>query len=178
MSVYFVFLHWRLQYHGGTNFGRTASGLFVATSYDYDAPIDEYGTFQYHTNFKSSLFCKLRIKWHMMIKKDEWLFRATSDVSHSKSAALNMTACLFRTWIQLFIYVVVNLLGLLNEPKWGHLRDLHKAIKQCEPAMVSTYPTVIWLGKNHEVNWFQLVDNISNFIGVITSYFLNLTMLP
>ena len=33
------------QYHGGTNFGRTAGGPFVATSYDYDAPIDEYGEF-------------------------------------------------------------------------------------------------------------------------------------
>lgn len=31
-----------LQYHGGTNFGRTA-GRFIATSYDYDAPLDEYG---------------------------------------------------------------------------------------------------------------------------------------
>jgi len=31
------------QYHGGTNFGRTAGGPFVTTSYDYDAPIDEYG---------------------------------------------------------------------------------------------------------------------------------------
>ncbi|KAG6432902.1 hypothetical protein SASPL_104492 [Salvia splendens] len=31
------------MYHGGTNFGRTAGGPFVTTSYDYDAPIDEYG---------------------------------------------------------------------------------------------------------------------------------------
>nr|GMC58905.1 beta-galactosidase-like [Ipomoea batatas] len=30
------------MYHGGTNFGRTA-GRFIATSYDYDAPLDEYG---------------------------------------------------------------------------------------------------------------------------------------
>ncbi|KAH6779078.1 beta galactosidase 1 [Perilla frutescens var. hirtella] len=75
------------MYHGGTNFGRSASGLFVATSYDYDAPIDEY--------------------------------------------------------------------GLLNEPKWGHLRDLHKAIKQCEPALVSSYPTVTWPGKNQEVHVFR-----------------------
>ncbi|KAG8044138.1 hypothetical protein GUJ93_ZPchr0044g38095 [Zizania palustris] len=30
-------------YHGGTNFGRTAGGPFITTSYDYDAPIDEYG---------------------------------------------------------------------------------------------------------------------------------------
>ncbi|KAL3532612.1 hypothetical protein ACH5RR_006133 [Cinchona calisaya] len=75
------------MYHGGTNFGRTASGLFVTTTYDYDAPIDEY--------------------------------------------------------------------GLLNEPKWGHLRDLHKAINQCEPALVSTYPTVIWYGKNQEAHVFK-----------------------
>ncbi|XP_047315226.1 beta-galactosidase 10-like [Impatiens glandulifera] len=31
------------MYHGGTNFGRTSGGPFVTTSYDYDAPIDEYG---------------------------------------------------------------------------------------------------------------------------------------
>lgn len=30
------------RYHGGTNFGRTA-GAGIATSYDYDAPLDEYG---------------------------------------------------------------------------------------------------------------------------------------
>ena len=34
-----------LQYFGGTNFGRTAGGPLVATSYDYDAPLDEYGNF-------------------------------------------------------------------------------------------------------------------------------------
>lgn len=31
------------KYHGGTNFGRTTGGPFITTSYDYDAPIDEYG---------------------------------------------------------------------------------------------------------------------------------------
>ncbi|XP_019463931.1 PREDICTED: beta-galactosidase-like [Lupinus angustifolius] len=75
------------MYHGGTNFGRTSGGLFIATSYDYDAPLDEY--------------------------------------------------------------------GLLNEPKWGHLRDLHKAIKLCEPALVSVDPTVTWPGKNLEVHVFK-----------------------
>lgn len=75
------------MYHGGTNFGRTAGGLFVATSYDYDAPIDEY--------------------------------------------------------------------GLLNQPKWGHLKELHRAIKLSEPALVSTYPTVTWPGKNLEVHEFK-----------------------
>ncbi|XP_068655771.1 beta-galactosidase 15-like [Aristolochia californica] len=31
------------MYHGGTNFGRTAGGLYISTSYDYGAPLDEYG---------------------------------------------------------------------------------------------------------------------------------------
>ncbi|GLT47820.1 hypothetical protein SLA2020_214820 [Shorea laevis] len=75
------------MYHGGTNFGRTAGGPFIAASYDYDAPIDEY--------------------------------------------------------------------GLLREPKYGHLRDLHKAIKLCEPALVSADPTVTSLGNNQEAHVFK-----------------------
>ncbi|KAK4481130.1 hypothetical protein RD792_012007 [Penstemon davidsonii] len=31
------------MYHGGTNFGRVAGGPYITTSYDYDAPLDEYG---------------------------------------------------------------------------------------------------------------------------------------
>ncbi|OMO67301.1 hypothetical protein CCACVL1_20626 [Corchorus capsularis] len=75
------------MYHGGTNFGRTAGGPFIATSYDYDAPLDEY--------------------------------------------------------------------GLPREPKWGHLRDLHKAIKLSEAALVSADPTVTKLGSNQEAHVFR-----------------------
>ncbi|MED6216475.1 hypothetical protein PIB30_008174 [Stylosanthes scabra] len=75
------------MYHGGTNFERTSGGPFITTSYDYDAPIDEY--------------------------------------------------------------------GLINEPKWGHLRDLHKAIKLCEPALISVDPKVTSLGKNLEAHVFK-----------------------
>ncbi|KAF9680473.1 hypothetical protein SADUNF_Sadunf06G0124700 [Salix dunnii] len=75
------------MYHGGTNFGRTAGGPFIATSYDYDAPIDEF--------------------------------------------------------------------GLPREPKWGHLRDLHKAIKLCEPVLVSVDPIVTSLGSNQEAHVFK-----------------------
>ena len=49
-ALYFCFLNldhyinaFYVQYHGGTNFGRTTGGPFITTSYDYDAPIDEYG---------------------------------------------------------------------------------------------------------------------------------------
>ncbi|KAL2333822.1 hypothetical protein Fmac_015035 [Flemingia macrophylla] len=76
------------MYFGGTNFGRTAGGPLQITSYDYDAPIDEY--------------------------------------------------------------------GLLHEPKWGHLKDLHAALKLCEPALVATdSPTYINLGPKQEAHVYQ-----------------------
>ncbi|KAK7280700.1 hypothetical protein RJT34_25767 [Clitoria ternatea] len=75
------------MYHGGTNFGRSAGGPFITTSYDYDAPIDEY--------------------------------------------------------------------GLVREPKYGHLKDLHKAIKQCEHALVSSDPTVTSLGTYEQAHVFS-----------------------
>ncbi|KAK4853290.1 hypothetical protein QYF36_006657 [Acer negundo] len=84
------------MYHGGTNFGRTAGGPFIATSYDYDAPIDEF--------------------------------------------------------------------GLIREPKWGHLRDLHKAIKLCEPALVSADPTVSSLGNNQEAHVFRSSSGCAAFL--------------
>jgi hypothetical protein len=73
------------QYFGGTNFARTSGGPFITTSYDYDAPIDEY--------------------------------------------------------------------GLIRQPKWGHLKELHAAIKLCEPALTAIQgdPTYIWLGSQQEV---------------------------
>lgn len=43
------------QYHGGTNFGRTAGGPFIATSYDYDAPLDEFGMCFYRSYRMSSV---------------------------------------------------------------------------------------------------------------------------
>ncbi|KAF7127826.1 hypothetical protein RHSIM_Rhsim11G0181100 [Rhododendron simsii] len=76
------------MYQGGTNFGRTAGGPFITTSYDYDAPIDEY--------------------------------------------------------------------GLIRQPKYGHLKELHRAIKLCERALVSAEPTVTMLG-NYEQAFEQLV---------------------
>jgi hypothetical protein len=48
-----------------------------------------------------------------------------------------------------------SLPGLPREPKWGHLRDLHKAIKLCEAALVSTDPTVTSLGNNQDVRFFS-----------------------
>ncbi|KAF2324627.1 hypothetical protein GH714_015730 [Hevea brasiliensis] len=75
------------MYHGGTNFGRSAGGPFITTSYDYDAPIDEY--------------------------------------------------------------------GLIREPKYGHLKELHRAIKLCERALVSSDPRVTSLGTYQQAHVFS-----------------------
>ncbi|KAK6141946.1 hypothetical protein DH2020_024319 [Rehmannia glutinosa] len=75
------------MYHGGTNFGRTSGGPFITTSYDYDAPIDEY--------------------------------------------------------------------GLVRQPKWGHLKDVHKAVKLCEESMVATDPKTSSLGSNLEATVYK-----------------------
>lgn len=46
--------------------------------------------------------------------------------------------------------------GLLRQPKWGHLKDLHRAIKLCEPALISGDPTVMSLGNSQEVGYCSL----------------------
>lgn len=40
---------------------------------------------------------------------------------------------------------------MVRQPKWGHLKDVHKAIKLCEKAMLATDPTYTSLGSNLEV---------------------------
>ncbi|KAL2520473.1 Beta-galactosidase 3 [Forsythia ovata] len=75
------------MYHGGTNFGRSAGGPFITTSYDYDAPLDEY--------------------------------------------------------------------GLVRQPKYGHLKELHRSIKLCEQALVAADPTVTSLGSLQQAHVYS-----------------------
>nr|KYP43674.1 Beta-galactosidase 3 [Cajanus cajan] len=44
------------MYLGGTNFGRSAGGPFITTSYDYDASIDEYGLIREVVIFQAHVF--------------------------------------------------------------------------------------------------------------------------
>lgn len=44
-----------------------------------------------------------------------------------------------------------NVAGLIRQPKWGHLRDLHKVIKLIEDTLLATDPTITSLGTNLEV---------------------------
>ncbi|KAK7257723.1 hypothetical protein RIF29_31901 [Crotalaria pallida] len=87
------------MYHGGTNFGRSSGGPFISTSYDYDAPIDEY--------------------------------------------------------------------GIIRQPKWGHLKDLHKAIKLCEEALITTDPTITSLGSNIEAAVYKTGSVCAAFLANI-----------
>jgi hypothetical protein len=64
MYIYFLFLFF--QYHGGTNFGRTAGGPYITTSYDYDAPLDEYGTYINLELFVTILFYFLKKSLFLM----------------------------------------------------------------------------------------------------------------
>ncbi|VFQ62028.1 unnamed protein product [Cuscuta campestris] len=80
-------VHNYYMYHGGTNFGRTSGGPFITTSYDYEAPIDEY--------------------------------------------------------------------GLARFPKWGHLKELHKAIKLCESALLNNEPVSLSLGLLQEADVYE-----------------------
>lgn len=42
--------------------------------------------------------------------------------------------------------------GLLKEPKWGHLRDLHAALKLCKKALFKGNPSVETFGEGLEVS--------------------------
>ncbi|KAJ0040362.1 hypothetical protein Pint_28493 [Pistacia integerrima] len=45
--------------------------------------------------------------------------------------------------------------GLLREPKWGHLRDLHSALKKCEKALLWGTPSVENLGEYMEAYIYE-----------------------
>lgn len=93
-------VHNYYMYHGGTNFGRTSGGPFITTSYDYEAPIDEY--------------------------------------------------------------------GLPRLPKWGHLKQLHRAIKLCEHIMLNSQPTNVSLGPSLEADVF------TNSYGACAAFIANM----
>ncbi|KAK9937828.1 hypothetical protein M0R45_014596 [Rubus argutus] len=84
------------MYHGGTNFGRSAGGPYITTSYDYDAPLDEYGN--------------------------------------------------------------------LNQPKWGHLKELHYHIRSMEKILTYGDVTEVEYGNSLSVTIYSYEGNRSCFI--------------
>ncbi|KAK6163307.1 hypothetical protein DH2020_000171 [Rehmannia glutinosa] len=53
------------------------------------------------------------------------------------------------------LQVMITMLHSMSLPKWGHLKDLHKAIKLCEEAMVATVGNTTSLGQNSEATVYQ-----------------------
>ena len=46
------------------------------------------------------------------------------------------------------------MIGLIRQPKYGHLKELHRAVKMCEKALVSADPIVTSLGSSQQVHLF------------------------
>ena len=119
-----------VQYHGGTNFGRTSGGPFITTSYDYEAPIDEYGEFALQRDH-----CGVR--------------QLFSDYD--------------------LCFASVLLLGLPRLPKWGHLKNLHKAIMLSENMLIGGEHRNFSLGPSLEVDFPQ--NKTSGFVGMFLMFF-------
>lgn len=78
----------------------------------------------------------------MCLRYKLFAFHILSNINITLKLKLRKAAC--------FSYL--SQLGLLSEPKWGHLKDLHAAIKLCEPALVAAdSPQYIKLGPKQEV---------------------------
>ncbi|KAK7273883.1 hypothetical protein RIF29_14947 [Crotalaria pallida] len=85
------------MYHGGTNFGRTSGGPYITTSYDYDAPLDEYGN--------------------------------------------------------------------LNQPKWGHLKQLHEVLKSMEDVLTQGYSRNVEYGDMTTATIYSYAGKSVCFLG-------------
>ncbi|XVE65399.1 hypothetical protein DITRI_Ditri07aG0177400 [Diplodiscus trichospermus] len=72
------------MYHGGTNFGRTTGGPFITTSYDYDAPMDEFG------NLNQPKWGHLK-QLHAAIKSGEKILTIGTAVTKEYSYGINLT---------------------------------------------------------------------------------------
>ena len=123
------------QYHGGTNFGRTAGGPFITTSYDYDAPIDEYGTMILTLSLCNPQWCVSFFTFNL-------------------------------NW-----FLFLHNAGLVQEPKYSHLKQLHQAIKQCESALVSSEPKVTKLGNYEEAHVFSAGKG--SCVAFLSNYHMN-----
>ena len=70
--------------------------------------------------------------------------------------------------IQLISHVL-NALGLERDPKWGHLKDVHKALNLCKKALFWGSPVVEKLGPDQEVSiYIRLIEWIQSEIYMIT----------
>ncbi|KAJ4842437.1 hypothetical protein Tsubulata_027304 [Turnera subulata] len=79
------------MYHGGTNFGESAGGPYITTSYDYDAPLDEYG------NLNQPKWGHLK-ELHLVLRSMEkiLLYGDRVDNNHDKWGTRSVTVYSYR----------------------------------------------------------------------------------
>lgn len=65
--------------------------------------------------------------------------------------------------VQPYVLLFVIFTGLPREPKWGHFRDLHDALKLCQKALLWGTQPVQLLGKDLEVGQKQFGSYVSDF---------------
>ncbi|KAF2594610.1 hypothetical protein F2Q70_00044123 [Brassica cretica] len=95
------------MYHGGTNFDRTAGGPYITTSYDYDAPLDEYG------NLNQPKYGHLKQLHDVLHSMEKTLtYGNISTIDFGNSASATFKAPLGND------PVVVDLLGLGKGTAW------------------------------------------------------------
>ena len=49
------------------------------------------------------------------------------------------------------------MIGLIRQPKYSHLKELHKAVKLCERALLTADPTITSLGSYEKVGLFSIL---------------------
>lgn len=65
--------------------------------------------------------------------------------------------------------------GLIRQPKYGHLKELHRAIKLCEQALVSSDPIVTSLGPYQQVCGLYPASSCKFFGAPGTTYLILLS---
>ncbi|PHT83835.1 Beta-galactosidase 16 [Capsicum annuum] len=68
--------------------------------------------------------------------------------------------------------------GLIRQPKWGHLKELHEAVKLCSETILSVFPSIQSLGEQQEAYIFSgdsggcaaFLVNIDNTKSVVVQF--------
>lgn len=82
----FLCMYACMQYHGGTNFGHTSGGPYITTSYDYDAPLDEYG------NLNQPKWGHLQQLHHLLTSMEKTLlYGVRRDVDYGNKMTVSIT---------------------------------------------------------------------------------------
>ncbi|KOM56672.1 hypothetical protein LR48_Vigan10g256400 [Vigna angularis] len=158
------------MYHGGTNFGRTAGGPYITTTYDYDAPLDEFG------NIAQPKWGHLK-ELHKILKSMENSLTNYGNVSevdlgHSVKATMYMandSSSCFLTNTNTTTDAIVTFRGnKYNVPAWSVSLLPDCQTEEYNTAKVNVQTSVMIKGKNKAedepiaLNWVWRAENIDD----------------